>query len=128
MRVSLYAGETQVIAILLMRLQRTDRLLQALDLLSQGLDSISRLDTGDRLVVLRILLSLAFLLWATSCWVPLLTTCVTFFISKVLLVVVALGAGSQCSSSFLLLDKCCALGCHRSRSFNDQWLKIIHER
>ncbi len=69
MRISLYAGETRVIAILLMRLQRTDRLLQAHDLLSQGLDSLSRLDTGDGLIVLRILLSLAFLLWATSCWV-----------------------------------------------------------
>ena len=33
---------------------------------------------------------------------PLLATCVAFFISKVLLVKVALDASSRCSSSFLL--------------------------
>jgi hypothetical protein len=71
-------------------------------LLSEGLDCFSRLVTGDRLVVLRILLSLAFLLWETSCWVPLLTTSVAFLVSKVLLVKVALDASSRCSSSFLL--------------------------
>ena len=57
-----------------------------------------------------------------------LATIVTLLVSKVFLIVGALGAGSRCSSSFLLLGKCCALGCHRNSSLDDQWLEVIHER
>jgi hypothetical protein len=55
--------------------------------LSQGLDCFGRLVTGDQLVVLRILLSLAFLPRATSWWVPFLTTGVAFLVSKVFLII-----------------------------------------
>ena len=56
-----------------------------------------------------------------------LATVVTFLVGKIFLIIVALGAGSRCSSSFLLLGKCCTLGCHQSSPFDDQWLEVVHE-
>jgi hypothetical protein len=55
----------------------------------------------------------------------LLTTVVAFLVSKVFFIESALGTG--CSSSLLLLSKCCALGCHRRITLDDQRLKIIHQ-